>query len=180
MIRSAQFKNDDQYCFIYNTPSQFDDLLIRSDGKILTEVKFINSSSPLNCNVCDDFSVSVMRELAQWLDTYFSGKVPPPFTDYVISSDSIFVKRVYKLVQNISYGSYMTYGELSHLYCVTYGVKYMSAQAIGFALNRNPFHIIIPCHRVLGAKGKLTGYAGGLSNKAALLELETVPFFSPI
>ena len=102
----------------------------------------------------------------QWLDIYFSGK-EPTFTPPLQIRGSTFRKQVWQLLLEIPYGRTMTYGELARkLQC-------KSAQAVGGAVGHNPISIIIPCHRVIGADGSLTGYAGGVERKASLLKLES-------
>ena len=102
----------------------------------------------------------------QWLDIYFSGK-EPTFTPPLLLQGSPFRKQVWQLLLEIPYGRTMTYGELARkLQC-------KSAQAVGGAVGHNPISLIIPCHRVIGADGSLTGYAGGVERKASLLKLES-------
>lgn len=86
---------------------------------------------------------------------------------------SDFQQRVWKLLCEIPYGKTTTYGELAKRVAVQMGRETMSAQAVGGAVGRNPISIIIPCHRVVGADGSLTGYAGGLEKKLSLLQLES-------
>ena len=83
-----------------------------------------------------------------------------------------FRKAVYDILLTIPYGQTMTYGEIANIIAEQNGVERMSAQAVGGAVGHNPISIIIPCHRVIGAYGSLTGYAGGLDRKIELLKLE--------
>ena len=102
----------------------------------------------------------------RWLDMYFSGR-DPGFTPKLRAVGTEFRKTVWEMLLNIPYGQTMTYGEIAA------GIsESMSAQAVGGAVGHNPIAIIIPCHRVIGSDGSLTGYAGGLDKKAYLLELE--------
>ena len=87
---------------------------------------------------------------------------------------SDFRKSVWKIIRQIPYGQTMTYGQIAKEMARQMGVAQMSAQAVGSAVGRNPISIIIPCHRVVGSNGSLTGYAGGVERKAALLALEQV------
>ena len=108
---------------------------------------------------------SVLAEAKRWLDIYFTGKEPdftPPL--HLIGSD--FRRRVWKRLLEIPYGQTTTYGALLG--------GGMSAQAVGGAVGHNPISIIVPCHRVIGANGSLTGYAGGIDKKIGLLTLEGV------
>lgn len=107
----------------------------------------------------------VLRQTLRWLDTYFSGS-EPDFMPPLELHGSDFRRRVWAELAKIPYGETVTYGEIAK----KLGVK--SAQAIGGAVGHNPVSIIVPCHRVLGADGSLTGYAGGTDKKARLLELE--------
>lgn len=107
----------------------------------------------------------VLRQTLRWLDTYFSG-FEPDFMPPLELHGSDFRRRVWAELAKIPYGETVTYGEIAK----KLGVK--SAQAVGGAVGHNPVSIIVPCHRVLGADGSLTGYAGGTDKKARLLELE--------
>ena len=107
----------------------------------------------------------VLRQTLRWLDTYFSGS-EPDFMPPLELHGSDFRRRVWAELVKIPYGETVTYGEIAK----KLGVK--SAQAVGGAVGHNPVSIIVPCHRVLGADGSLTGYAGGTDKKARLLELE--------
>lgn len=107
----------------------------------------------------------VLRQTLRWLDTYFLGS-EPDFMPPLELHGSDFRRRVWAELAKIPYGETVTYGEIAK----KLGVK--SAQAVGGAVGHNPVSIIVPCHRVLGADGSLTGYAGGTDKKARLLELE--------
>ena len=107
----------------------------------------------------------VLTETARWLDVYFSGKDPdilPPLHP----QGSPFRQAVWDILLTIPRGQTMTYGEIAR----RLGVH--SAQAVGGAVGHNPISILIPCHRVVGSDGSLTGYAGGVERKARLLQLE--------
>ena len=109
--------------------------------------------------------VPVLAQTRHWLELYFSGQVPedlPPLRPV----GSEFAKAVWALLLTVPYGQTVTYGQLARqLGC-------RSAQAVGGAVGRNPISILVPCHRVVGSNGSLTGYAGGLARKQALLALE--------
>ena len=109
---------------------------------------------------------------ADWLDRYFAGERPAPGELPLSVQGSEFQQTVWKMLCEIPYGECVTYGGLSREYCRRTGAERMSAQAIGGAVGRNPVCIAVPCHRVIGADGSLTGYAGGLERKRWLLELE--------
>ena len=107
----------------------------------------------------------ILDEAARWLDLYFAGR-QPAFTPPLHLVGSAFRQRVWKRLLEIPYGQTVTYGALLG--------KEMSAQAVGGAVGHNPVSIIVPCHRVVGADGSLTGYAGGIDKKIRLLALEGV------
>ena len=113
----------------------------------------------------------VFEDTCRWLDIYFSGK-DPGFTPKLHVSTTEFRKKVWEILLTIPYGKTMTYGEIASRIAREKGVKQMSAQAVGGAVGHNPISLIIPCHRVIGANGNLTGYAGGIDKKARLLQME--------
>ena len=107
----------------------------------------------------------------RWLDTYFSGR-EPDFIPPLRLNGTPFRQTVWKLLLTIPYGRTVTYGEIAAEAAGRLGLPRMSAQAVGGAVGHNPISLIIPCHRVMGSNGSLTGYAGGVERKARLLELE--------
>jgi len=107
----------------------------------------------------------------KWLDIYFSGRDPGFFPE-IHFTGSDFRNRVGEIMCEIPYGKTVTYGWIARQIAKERGLERMSAQAVGGAVGHNPICIIVPCHRVIGANGNLTGYGGGLTRKAALLELE--------
>ncbi|WP_343082870.1 methylated-DNA--[protein]-cysteine S-methyltransferase [Blautia producta] len=129
---------------------------------------------------CQDLPVLIQAK--KWLDRYFAGERPKIRELKLAPSGSEFQKKVWKLLMEIPYGQVTTYGELSRRIAREQGIERMSAQAVGGAVGHNPISIIIPCHRVVGSNGSLTGYAGGIEKKIALLEHEGVSmekFFVP-
>lgn len=117
----------------------------------------------------------------RWLEMYFSGK-EPGFLPPLHPIGSPFRQAVWKILLQIPYGHTITYGEIARRLAAETGVARMSAQAVGGAVGHNEISIIIPCHRVVGTSGSLTGYAGGLNKKVKLLELERADmrsFFIP-
>lgn len=120
---------------------------------------------------CEEKSLPVFEQADLWLDIYFSGKAPD-FTPTIFFNATDFRKAVWEVLLKIPYGETMTYGEIALEIARQKGVTKMSAQAVGNAVGHNPVSLIIPCHRVVGADGSLTGYAGGIDKKAKLLELE--------
>jgi len=115
----------------------------------------------------------------RWLTAYFAGKRPSPLELELAPEGTPFQLAVWRVLLNIPYGSVVTYGEVARDAARLLGRRTWSARAAGVAIGLNPVSIVIPCHRVLGADGALTGYAGGLERKAALLKLEGVEPRSP-
>lgn len=126
-------------------------------------------------------SLPIFDETRTWLDVYFQGK-HPTFTPPMLLNDTPFRIAVWQLLLTIPYGETTTYKDIARQWARQHGVKSMSSQAVGGAVGRNPISIIIPCHRVIGTNGSLTGYAGGLDRKRWLLQWEqknTDKFFIP-
>ena len=115
--------------------------------------------------------VPVFVETRKWLDCYFQGR-EPDFLPALALDGPPFRMAVWKLLLKIPYGKTTTYGALAKSVAAQRGLDHMSAQAVGGAVGHNPISIIVPCHRVVGADGSLTGYAGGLEKKVNLLTLE--------
>jgi len=115
----------------------------------------------------------VFDETCRWLDDYFSGKVPD-FTPRLDLRGTSFRRDVWEVLLGIPYGRTMSYGEVAALVARKRGLPRMSSQAVGGAVGHNPVSIIVPCHRVIGADGSLTGYGGGLDLKRSLLRLEGI------
>ena len=113
----------------------------------------------------------ILTESKRWLDVYFSGR-EPDFLPPLRYDTTPFRKQVCDIMQTIPYGKTMTYREIAAELAARQGVSRMSAQAVGGAVGHNPISIMIPCHRVVGTNGSLTGYAGGINRKIRLLELE--------
>ena len=123
----------------------------------------------------------ILTEAKRWLDIYFTGK-KPDFTPPLHPIGSAFRRSVWEILLQIPYGQTTTYGEIARQLAKKQGLERMSAQAVGGAVGHNEISIIIPCHRVVGADGSLTGYAGGIGKKEKLLELERADmgrFFVP-
>lgn len=113
----------------------------------------------------------ILAETMRWLDIYFSGE-EPDFTPPLHPFGSEFRQEVWKILLRIPYGKTVTYSAIAKEIAQEKGLKKMSAQAVGGAVGHNEIAIIIPCHRVVGTSGSLTGYAGGIDKKIKLLELE--------
>lgn len=112
-----------------------------------------------------------LSKACRWLDLYFAGN-EPYFLPPLHPMGSAFQLSVWHILLEIPYGATTTYGAIAKRLAKERGLPQMSAQAIGSAVGRNPISLIIPCHRVIGRNGRLTGYAGGLHRKASLLALE--------
>lgn len=117
--------------------------------------------------------IPLFADVKRWLDIYFSGK-EPNFSLPLHFTGSPFQNEVWKILSQIPYGRTTTYGQIAKQVAIKRGVSKMSAQAIGGAVGRNKISIIVPCHRVVGVNGNLTGYAGGIEKKIALLQLEGI------
>ena len=117
-------------------------------------------------------NILIFDEIKEWLDRYFSGE-NLQVTFPVALKGSDFRQSVWRILREIPYGETMTYGEIAKKIAGERGQSGMSAQAVGGAVGHNPISIIIPCHRVVGAGGSLTGYAGGIEKKKWLLALES-------
>ena len=113
----------------------------------------------------------ILTETKKWLDVYFTGK-EPKFTPPLHPVGSTFRQAVWQILLQIPYGKTVTYGQIASRIAEIKKLPRMSAQAVGGAVGHNEISIIIPCHRVVGTNGSLTGYAGGIDKKIALLELE--------
>lgn len=116
----------------------------------------------------------VLEAAKDWLDQYFSNQRPSPDLIPLKPQGSGFRQNVWKILCEIPYGQVITYGEIAKKMAVIMNRERMSGQAIGGAVGHNPISIIIPCHRVVGSNGSLTGYAGGIDKKRKLLEWEGV------
>lgn len=161
------------YKCTYETPKEFSNIIMNSDGEYLTGLWFEYSrdSSKHKIN-CEEKNLPVFNETKKWLDLYFSGKVPDFTPKYKTENLTPFRKEVMDIMNTISYGKTLTYNDISKIIAKNRGIKKMSAQAVGGAVGWNPICIIIPCHRVVGTNGSLTGYGGGIKNKVELLKLE--------
>ncbi len=159
------------YTVLY--PSPLGDMLLAADeeglvGAWFTGQKFFAVSlagKPI------EKETDILRAAKDWLDIYFQGEIPS-FTPPLHLMGTPFRMEVWAKLREIPYGKTVTYGELAKEIAKERGISRMSAQAIGGAVGHNPISLIVPCHRVVGTGGNLTGYAGGVERKAWLLELE--------
>ena len=132
--------------------------------------KYFKSTIPNEVVTNDD--MPVFRIAREWLDRYFAGEKPLITALPLAPTGSEFRQRVWKLLCGIPYGEVDTYGGIAKRIALEMNKSTMSSQAIGGAVGHNPISIIIPCHRVVGANGSLTGYGGGIQVKYDLLQLE--------
>ncbi len=159
--------------YTYTYQSALGNILLAADEIGLTGLWF--EGQKYFANTLPDETVSqeipILTEAKSWLDMYFAGE-EPKFTPALHPAGSTFRQAVWKMLLQIPYGQTMTYGEIAKKLAQIQKVERMSAQAVGGAVGHNEISIIIPCHRVVGTNGSLTGYAGGLDKKIALLKLE--------
>ena len=162
-----------QYITHYQSP--LGGITISSDDTAITGLWFDGQkyfASTLGANYKEK-DLPVFTEAKRWLDIYFSGR-EPDFTPPLSLNGSAFRMAVWQILQSIPYGKTITYGDIAKQLAAQQGKTKMSAQAVGGAVGHNPISIIVPCHRVVGAGGSLTGYAGGIDKKVQLLELEGI------
>ena len=159
--------------YTYHYTSPIGGITMASNGESLTGLWFDGQkyfASTLSQRHMEK-QLPVFDRTCEWLDLYFSGKSPdfiPPVFMYV----SNFRRDVYEILMTIPFGETMTYKEVADLIAKKRRLISMSAQAVGGAIAHNPISLVIPCHRVIGTNGKLTGYAGGLDKKEWLLDME--------
>lgn len=159
------------YTTFYKSP--IGRMLLAADDAGLTGLWFEGQKYFARClgRETEEKELPVFAEAKRWLDIYFSGKEPdftPPL--HFIGTD--FQKEVWEILCAIPYGQTMTYGAIADQLAKKRGLSRMSAQAVGGAVGHNNLSIIVPCHRVVGSDGSLTGYAGGIERKTFLLNLE--------
>lgn len=158
-----------EYIFEYKSPIGI--IIITSDETEITGLRFKGESETEVLSDKKYKETSAIKEAKKWLDLYFSGK-NPGYIPAINPKGTEFQKLVWKILLEIPYGKTTTYGEIAGKIAEIKNVSRMSAQAVGGAVGKNPIAIIIPCHRVVGKNGKLTGYAYGIDKKISLLALE--------
>ena len=155
--------------------SPLGEITLRSDGEALTGLWFADDkhygAKDIDGEVLADLDVFMQAEA--WLAEYFAGREPKVSVPLKLQG-SEFQIQVWRLLLDIPYGRLVTYDDIAKKIAAQKGVARMSAQAVGGAVGHNPLCIIVPCHRVVGANGSLTGYGGGMWRKVRLLELEKV------
>lgn len=160
-----------QYISHYQSP--LGEMLLASDGSGLTGLWFEGQKyfARSLSREREEKEIPLLAEAKDWLSIYFSGREPEKTVPLHLTGTD-FQLRVWEILSSIPYGETATYGEIAGKVAEQQGLPHMSAQAVGGAVGRNPIAILVPCHRVLGKDGSLTGYAGGIARKAGLLQLE--------
>ncbi len=164
--------------FVQYYASPLGRLTLASDGNRLTglwleEQKYYAETLDNNHQEQD---LPIFTITKKWLELYFKGRCPN-FMPEIYLKGTDFQKNVWRELLEIPYGQTITYGEIAKKLAKDKGTAHMSAQAVGVAVGHNPIAIIIPCHRVIGTRGKLVGYSGGLERKEKLLLLEGYAVF---
>ena len=160
------------YVWKYKTPERFDDLVMCGDGEALTGLWFAGSRDDMrDARRSERRETPVFCDTCRWLDEYFAGRDPGFTPRCRIEGATPFRRAVIDEMLKIPYGATVSYGDIAKAIERKRGGR-VSAQAVGGAVGWNPICIVIPCHRVIGADGSLTGYGGGLGNKASLLAHE--------
>lgn len=161
--------------YTYHFDSPFGSITLASDGNALTGLWFdgqkyyADTLSPEH----EEKQLPIFNDTVKWLNIYFSGK-EPEFTPALNMKTTPFRKSVWEIMLTVPYGHTMTYGEIAEQIAKQTGISRMSAQAVGGAVGHNSISLIIPCHRIVGTNGSLTGYSGGIDRKMKLLEMEGV------
>lgn len=169
--------------YIYYYDSPLGGITVSSNGSEITGLwfdgqKYFGDTLPKDYEEKD---LPIFEEAKRWLDIYFSGEAPD-FTPPLKMDTTPFRKATWEIMLTIPFGQTMTYGGIADRIAKQKGIAKMSAQAVGGAVGHNAISLIIPCHRVVGSNGSLTGYAGGIEKKVQLLTMEKIDmsaFFVP-
>ena len=166
----------DYYISYYSSP--LGKIILASDGPSLTGLWFEKKQRYYpdlsRAKAVQAAGIPALKAAQEWLDRYFAGEKPKIAELPLAPAGGEFRKAVWKILCEIPYGSVTTYGEIAKRIASERGMSKMAAQAVGGAVGHNPISIIIPCHRVVGSNGSLTGYGGGIAIKVKLLTLEGV------
>ena len=159
--------------YTYHVDSPLGGITLASDGQALTGLWFDGQKyfADTLSKQHEEKALVVFEQTERWLSIYFSGRIPD-FTPPLRPKGTPFREEVWRILLTIPYGQTVTYGEIAAILASRRGLAGMSAQAVGGAVGHNPISLIVPCHRVVGADGALTGYAGGVEKKRWLLDLE--------
>jgi methylated-DNA-[protein]-cysteine S-methyltransferase len=160
-----------------NYESPVGKILLVGDGRNLTGLWLDGQkhfAATVGADIVRKDDLQIFDSARHWLDRYFRGGRPQISELSLAPQGTEFRRAVWEILRRIPYGKVITYGEITVRLAAQMGKQAISPRAVGGAVGHNPISIIIPCHRVVGANGSLTGYAGGLDNKIKLLELEGV------
>ena len=159
--------------YIHRCASPLGGITLASDGEALTGLWFDGQKhfAETLSREREEKALPVFAAAERWLAMYFGGRAPD-FTPPLRLRGTDFRRLVWEILLTIPYGQTASYGEIAAEAARRTGVPRMSARAVGGAVGHNPIALIVPCHRVVGADGSLTGYAGGVETKARLLALE--------
>ncbi|WP_019207925.1 methylated-DNA--[protein]-cysteine S-methyltransferase [Phocaeicola abscessus] len=158
-------------------PSPLGGIIVSSDGEAITGLWFDGrkySTDPAAA-AYEEKPLPLFEQAKRWLDLYFSGE-EPPFVPAIRLHGSSFQLAVWEILRQIPYGQLVTYHDIAKEIARRRDIDRMAAQAVGGAVGRNPVSIMVPCHRVIGSDGSLTGYASGIEKKKRLLAMEKVEF----
>ena len=163
-----------EYTAHYNSP--LGRIILTGDGDALTGLRFEDPAAdrPVPDSIRNEKATAAFEETMRWLDLYFGGR-DPGFTPKMNLRGTAFRRTVWEILLTVPYGTTVTYGEIAARAAGWLNLPRTSARAVGGAAGHNPILLIIPCHRVIGADGSLTGYAGGVHRKAWLLDMEKAP-----
>lgn len=167
-------QSDDAMDYTMRYRSPFGEMVMASDGKALVGLWFVGQkyfASTLAPQHLERADLPVFDDTRRWLDIYFEGKAPD-FTPSLNLRASAFRRDVWQRLLSVPFGQTITYGEIARQIAIKNGVQSVSPQAVGGAVGHNPILLIVPCHRVVGAGGALTGYAAGVDIKRRLLQME--------
>ena len=149
-----------------------------SEGTALVGLWFDGQKYFADTLLCPEYEerpdLPIFEQTRRWLDVYFAGKEPGFTPPILMRASSDFRRLVWEQLLTIPFGHTLTYGDIARRIAAERGLTSMSAQAVGGAVGHNPVSIIVPCHRVVGTNGSLTGYAGGIERKERLLKIEGI------
>lgn len=159
--------------YTHNYQSPLGEIVIASNDTAITGLWLVGQRHfDIEVEGCiTDKDLPIFDEVSRWLDIYFTGNNPGEIPA-VRMNGTPFQLEVWQILQAVPYGKLITYREIAELIAKKRGITKMSARAVGNAVGRNPVSILVPCHRVVGSSGKMTGYAGGIERKVKLLKLE--------
>lgn len=179
------FKRGENVYYSTHYDSPLGKLLIVTDEESIVGVWYENQKykeKTIPKEMTESADHSIVKKAVIWLEDYFKGGKIDSSNLPLAPVGGEFRQQVWTILTSIPYGEVMTYGEIAKEVATRLGKENMSAQAVGGAVGHNPLCIIVPCHRVVGSNGSLTGYSGGIDKKTKLLEHEGVDlakFYTP-